>query len=103
MFFNGTLTDDTRLFLNNPLGLNHSYTMDLHFYDFIILFLSTELSFTWLFYSYALIKDDIIATWIPPFRDIAELTLENDSKASSSESTSYWLSNNQDPVHLPCM
>lgn len=51
-----------------------------------------------MFYSRALIKDDVIATRIPSFCNRVERTLGNDSKVFSSKPTSYWLRD-----HLACM
>lgn len=86
MFLNVTSTGDPCWLLNNGFSLNgaytHGFTFAWSYYSVFVYGPSFGVKIcivTCIFYSYALIKDDVITTQIPPLVNTVERTLENAS------------------------
>ena len=87
MFLSVTSTGDPCWLLNNGFSLNGAYTNGFTFvwsYYFVFVYgpsFGVKICIaTCIFYSYALIKDDVITTQIPRLVNTVERTLENASR-----------------------
>lgn len=86
MFLNVTSTGDPCWLITNGFSLNgaytHGFTFAWSYYSVFVYGPSFGVKIcivTCIFYSYALIKDDVITTQIPPLVNTVERTLENAS------------------------